>query len=61
MKRRLPRLEPEIVKYLKEKLPPVEFNKQQTKDSFFQEAVFRAGQRDVVAMLEVILKDQEKG
>ena len=58
--KRLPRLEPEIVKHLKQKLPPIEFNKQQTKDVFFTEAVFRAGQRDVIAILEKILEDQEK-
>jgi hypothetical protein len=56
----LPRLEPEIVKHLKQKLPPIEFNKQQTKDAFFVDAVFRAGQRDVIAILEKILEDQEK-
>jgi len=59
--KRLPLLDPEIVKYLKEKLPPVEYNINLEKDEFFNQAVYRAGQRDVLAMLEVILKDQERG
>jgi hypothetical protein len=32
-----------------------------TKDDFFSEAVFRAGQRDIIHRLEKIVEEQKRG
>ena len=58
---RLPRLEPEIVRFLKEKLQPIEYVMHTDREEFLNEAIFRAGQRDVISRLEKILKEQEQG
>tara|TARA_R110000824_G_scaffold96585_3_gene231194 strand:+ start:2455 stop:2676 length:222 start_codon:yes stop_codon:yes gene_type:complete len=57
----LPYLDPQIVKFLKEKLPPIEYNENQMtpSDEFFAKAVYRAGQREVITRLEKLVKDQE--
>ena len=57
---RLPRLEPEIVRFLKEKLQPIEYVMHTDREEFLNEAIFRAGQRDVISRLEKILKEQEQ-
>ena len=57
----LPYLEPKIVKFLKEKLPAAEYRRDMTKDDFFSEAVFRAGQRDIIHRLEKIVEEQKRG
>lgn len=58
----LPFLDPEIAKYLRKKLPPVEYqeNQKQSPEEFLAEAAFRAGQRNVLDRLDKIIKDQDK-
>ena len=57
----LPYLEPEVVKFLKAKLPPLEYTQDVDRATFTDQAIFRAGQRDVVSRLEKIIDDQKNG
>ena len=58
----LPRLEPEIVNYLREKLPPLEYQENQmiNAEEFLSQSAYRAGQRNIIMRLEKIVKDQNK-
>ena len=56
----LPRIESELIKFLREKFPPLEYTLGDDPDSFKINAVFRAGQRDIVQRLDLIKQQQEK-
>ena len=57
----LPRLEPQVVKFLKEKLPQLEYKLHMNRDEYLDQAIYRAGQLDVIHRMEKIVKEQEKG
>ena len=49
-----------LVKFLRKKYPPVEWDPSDN-DNFISEAIFRAGQRDVISRIEHIINLQKKG
>jgi|TARA_R100000084_G_scaffold20054_1_gene6752 hypothetical protein len=59
--RRLPRLNKELVEFLLKKFPIKEYQKEQTKDQFFEEALYISGARECIRYIEHIIKLQEKG
>ena len=57
----LPRLEPQVVKFLKAKLPLLEYKLHMSRDDYLDQDIYRAGQLDVIHRMEKIIKEQEKG
>lgn len=58
--KRLPVIDQDLVDYLKKMFPPLEFKLGDNIDSFKIDAVFRAGQRDLIQRLVLIKQQQEK-
>ena len=59
-KKNLPRLDEELIKFLQERFPPLEYTQGANVDTFSQDAIFRAGQRDIINLLNGILKEQQR-
>jgi hypothetical protein len=59
--KKLQRIEEELIKFLNEKFPPLEFDQAGDLESFKIEAVFRSGQRDIIKRLDLIREQQERG
>ena len=59
--KQLPLLDQDLVKYLRKKYPPLEYQEDMSDEEFLRQAIFRAGQRDVVSRLEKIIDDQKNG
>ena len=57
--KKLPRLDVELVEFLKKKYPPIEF-KDQDKEEFFKQAIMQAGSMEVIHAIEHIIKLQNK-
>lgn len=53
-------LDEDLVQFLKKKYPPNEYTQGQDKEEFAIEAIFRAGQREVIHTLEHIIELQRK-
>ena len=53
-------IEQELVDYLTKMFPPLEYKVGDHIDSFKIDAVFRAGQRDLIQRLALIKQQQEK-
>ena len=58
MKKNLPHVDEELVKFLKEKFPPIEYKQGDNIDTFAHDSIFRAGQRDVISRLEIWFKQK---
>jgi len=56
----LPAIDQDLINYLMLTFPPLEYNVGDHIDSFKIEAVFRAGQRDIIKRLSLIKQQQEK-
>ena len=56
----LPLLDVDLVKFLRQKYPPIEYSPDDGSDGFVEKAIFRAGQRDVIDCLEYIIQLQQK-
>ena len=50
-----------LVKYLREKYPPLVYRLDQNNSDYINKSIFRAGQMDVVEKIESIFKSQRKG
>ena len=61
MSNKNPRVDEELIKFLKPKFPPTEFKEGDDVEEFMNAAVFRAGQRDIIKRLEILYKQQKKG
>jgi hypothetical protein len=59
--KQLPLLDQDLVKYLRKKYPPLEYQEDMTKEEFLRQAIFRAGQRDTANVIEHIINLQRKG
>lgn len=60
MSKKNPRIDEELLEFLKPKFPPTEFQEGKDIDEFVNAAVFRAGQRDIIKRLEILYKQQIK-
>ena len=58
--KRLPRLDPELVEFLRRKYPPVEL-KNLSKEEFHLKGAMQAGASDVITTIERIIQLQKKG
>ena len=58
--KRLPRLDVELVEFLRKKYPPIEF-KNQDKEEFLKQAMMQAGAAEVIASIDRIIELQKKG
>tara|TARA_R100000655_G_scaffold85088_2_gene124732 strand:+ start:701 stop:892 length:192 start_codon:yes stop_codon:yes gene_type:complete len=56
----LPKLEEELIKYLEEMFPPLEYNVDEDIEEFKNRVIFRSGQRDLIKRLELLRKQQER-
>jgi len=54
-------LDVDLAKFLRKKYPPLEYNLEKDSDEFIREAIFRAGQREVIYTIEHIIELQKKG
>jgi len=61
MGRNIPHVEEELLKQLKKKFPPIEYKQGSNVDTFTNDAIFRAGQRDIVNQLEIWYKQKTGG
>lgn len=59
--KQLPLLDQDLVKYLRKKYPPLEYQEDMTDEEFLRQAIFRAGQRDAANTIEHIINLQRKG
>lgn len=50
----------DLVKFLQEKFPPLEFELGKTKEDFVNQAIYRAGQRDTIECIAHIIDLQRK-
>tara|TARA_R100000742_G_C4272086_1_gene91166 strand:+ start:1186 stop:1386 length:201 start_codon:yes stop_codon:yes gene_type:complete len=57
--KRLPRLDVELVEFLRKKYPPIEF-KNQDKEDFLKQAMMQAGAAEVIASISRIIDLQNK-
>ena len=48
----------DLVKFLRQKYPPIEFNLDNKSETFLEEAIFRSGQREVINTIEHIIRLQ---
>jgi hypothetical protein len=48
----------ELVMFLKKKFPPTEYKQGVNIDTFTYDSIFRAGQRDIIALLETWYKQK---
>ena len=56
-RQKIPYVEPELIKLLEKMYPPLEYSKDVTREEW----AFRGGQREIIAKLQIIVKQQEKG
>tara|TARA_Y100000593_G_scaffold78174_1_gene145043 strand:+ start:13147 stop:13344 length:198 start_codon:yes stop_codon:yes gene_type:complete len=49
-----------LVEFLKKKYPPIEWDPSDN-DNFISDAIYRAGQRDIISKIEHIISLQKKG
>jgi len=59
--KRLPLLDVELVKFLRKKYPPLEYSLDSNSDEFIRDAIYRAGQREVINTIDHIIELQRKG
>jgi hypothetical protein len=57
--RQTPHVDDQLVNYLMEKYPLTEWKSGTNSDTFLHDAIFRAGQREVINKLAVMVKQQE--
>lgn len=57
---KIQRVESSLIKLLEELFPPLEYKQGDSLQTFNTEAVFRAGQRDVIKRLKLIKQQQDK-
>tara|TARA_R100001015_G_C4576063_1_gene133325 strand:- start:399 stop:599 length:201 start_codon:yes stop_codon:yes gene_type:complete len=57
--KKLPRLDVELVEFLRKKYPPIEF-KNQSKEEFLKQAIMQAGAAEVIASIDRIIELQNK-
>lgn len=57
--KKLPRLDLELVEFLRKKYPPIEY-KNQERDEFLKEAMMQAGAAEVIVSIERIIELQNK-
>ena len=57
--KKLPRLDLELVEFLRKKYPPIEF-KNQDKEDFLKQAMMQAGAAEVIASISRIIDLQNK-
>ena len=59
--KKLPLLDEELVKFLRKKYPPLEYEEGINEETFTSRAIFRAGQRETINSIEYIIDLQRKG
>ena len=57
--KQLPPLDPDLVKYLRKKYPPLEYSLEDDKQEWTDAAIYRAGQRDIADKIEHIIHLQK--
>jgi Tfp pilus assembly protein FimV len=53
-------LDEDLVKFLRKKYPPIEYNPDVSSEEFLRQSMYRAGQRDVIVEIERIIQLQKK-
>ena len=51
-------MDEELVKFLKKKFPPTEYKQGDNIETFAHDSIFRAGQRDIISLLESYYKQK---
>ena len=59
--KQLPRLDPELVEFLKEKYPPVKYQPTRTNDDLVRMLAIQCGHEEVIQAIESIINLQRKG
>tara|TARA_R100000152_G_C6766511_1_gene191522 strand:+ start:160 stop:357 length:198 start_codon:yes stop_codon:yes gene_type:complete len=59
--KRVPLVDEDLLRTLKKKFPPIEYKQGDNVDTFANDAIFRAGQRDIINQLEIWFKQKNGG
>jgi hypothetical protein len=59
-KKNLPPIDEELIKFLNQKFPPLEYTLGDDPDTYKISGIFRAGQRDIIERLSIIKQQQEQ-